>query len=111
VKKPWNVVGPVGVYLWPSPQAPIDIGPVLPARTVEPPVSCIAVGTLLRLTFSRIKLPAVAGTDVVVQAVIMPTGVFVIVLSMIITEPTFWAADPPAEMSIPFWQLFMLMPW
>ena len=39
------------------------VDPVVPARTVEPPVSWMAVGTLLRTTFSMIRLPAVAGEE------------------------------------------------
>src|ERR1700678_4168562 len=41
----------------------------------------------------------------------IPIGVLVIVLSIKVTEPTSWPVVPPAEMSIPFWQLLMLIPW
>ena len=32
----------------------------------------------------------------------IPIGVLVMLLSISVTDPTFWALDPPAEMSIPF---------
>ena len=85
--------------------------PEVPTKMVVPPVNSIAVGTLLRTTFSTIRLPPVAGEDDEVYAVMMPIGVFVMVLSIKVMDPTSCELVPPAEMSIPFWQLLMLIPW
>lgn len=83
--------------------------PVVPASMV-PAGPLTATGTLFSPMFSMTRLPDVAGLEPVAQAVRMATGVLVKVLSISVTEPTFKALEPPAEMSIPTPQLLMDSP-
>ena len=71
------------------------------------------MGTLLRMTFSIIRLLAVGIESVVDQPVMMPTGVLVMVLSTNVTEPTANPVDEPypLAMLMPTWQLLMEIPW
>lgn len=52
-----------------------------------------------------------AGLEVVVQAVRIATGTLVKVLSKRVMEPTSILLEPPAERSMPIWQLLMERPW
>lgn len=83
---------------------------VPPARRV-PEGPLMVMGVLVRAMFSRTREPAVAGLEVVVQAVRMATGTLVKELSRRVTEPVSILEEPPAEMSMPTWQLLMDRPW
>ena len=104
--EPEKVVGPFGTYLWPWPHPAIVMDP--PARAV-PPLFCTATGTLLSTTFSMMTLPALAGCEFVVHGVLMPIGVLVMVLSINVMEPVSMLPLPPALISIPTWQLLIVM--
>lgn len=107
VMLPDHWVGPLGVYLWPWPQPAIVVVP--PPRAVAP-LFWTAVPTLLSWTFSRMTLPAVAGDELVVQAVLIATGVLVMTESMSVMLPTVCCELPPAVISIPVWQLLIERP-
>lgn len=62
------------------------------------------------LTFSKIKEPVVFPLVEGVYAVVMPTGVLVMVLSISVMEPTSGLDVPPAFIAIPVPQLLMLRP-
>jgi hypothetical protein len=71
----------------------------------------MATGTLFKATFSRARLPPVAGVlPLDAQALTIPTGVLVKELSMSVTEPISSLLVPPAERSIPTPQLLMERP-
>jgi hypothetical protein len=64
----------------------------------------MATGTLLRERFSTMRLLAVGGDWLALKLVLIPTGVPVMELSINVM-------DSAAVMSIPSWQLLMLIPW
>ena len=83
--------------------------PEVPAREVEVgPLT--ATGTLVKMTFSRARLPPEFGEEVLFRADAIPIGVLLNVLSMTTTEPTSCALDPPFDMSIPTLQLLIESP-
>jgi hypothetical protein len=85
------------------------IVPVVPARFVDVgPLT--AMGTFVKVTVSRAKLPDVFGRELAFLEVEIPTGVLVKELSMTTTEPTSCAEDPPLDISIPIWQLLIERP-
>jgi hypothetical protein len=57
-----------------------------------------------------IRVLAVSGWEVAVKPVKIPTGVLLIELSINVMDPTPSALEPPADISIPTWQLLMLIP-
>ena len=72
--------------------------------------SWTAMGVLARMTFSRTRLPAVAGVeDPATRSVRMPTAVLVMVLSRKVAEPTVRGVALLLDRSRPMEQLFMLM--
>ena len=107
---PLKSLGPEGVYPCPLPQAAMVDEPIPPARTL-PPGPWTTTGTLLTWMFSRTKLPAVGGLEFVVQAVLIAMGTLVKLLSKTVMEPVSTLLGPPAEMSMPTWQLLIERPW
>jgi hypothetical protein len=89
--------------------------PVVPASTVlagwPGGAYLIAVGTLLRATFSIVSEPAVAGDELELRPTTNPVLVLVIVLSRTVIPPVVSAEGPPFEILNPFVQLMILIPW
>jgi hypothetical protein len=84
------------------------VEPADPARTV-PLAPLTATGTLLRAMFSKMRLPV--DSVELCHAVVTKTGVFVMVLSRILTEPTSWFPTPPLLIEIAVPQLVIDKPW
>jgi hypothetical protein len=76
----------------------------LPVRIV-PDAPSVAKGTFDGATVSTIRLPPVAGCEVEERPVGTPMGVFVILLSIEVTEPTCCLPEVAADTSMPTLQL------
>jgi hypothetical protein len=71
----------------------------------------IATETLISWIFSSARLPPETGRDVLVLAVLINTPVSLILESIIVIPPTFWAPEPVrAVISMPTEQFWIDMP-
>src|SRR5437868_3052689 len=90
----------------------MPLAPVEPSRTV-PEGPFTATGTLIRRTFSRMMLLETLGTSTVLLPNVTPTGVLLMSVSRMVTDPTAsrLVLGSTAVRSKPTWHLSMLMPW